>query len=256
MLPQQPFDTCVLSGYEALLFDQVTSTNEVAKTIAENSQKKNLVIIARTQTRGHGRRGRQWVSPKGGIWLSLLLRPTMAKKGLTRLTLITASAVASAIEQTLGLRTEVKWPNDLLIGGKKMCGVLVETSIKADVARYVIIGIGINTNVDIRFFPTCLRESITTLKHELGREIDNRTLILNVLSGFEERYEHLRLGRWEDLRLEWMSRAEFLGKQVRVTSFADIVTGAALDIDDSGALLIRMENGSVRKLVAGDLRLR
>lgn len=256
MLPQPARETRVFPGYKALYYDQVTSTNDVAKEIARNSQEENLVIIARTQTHGRGRHGRQWVSPRGGIWLSILLRPRTTQKVTARLTLITASAVIKAIQNTLGLEAEVKWPNDILLNGKKLCGILTETSTKEDVADYVIIGIGINANIDLDSFPATFQNSLTTLKHELSREIDSEKLITNLLQNFEQRYKRLQQGEWDALRIEWKSQARFLGKQVEVTSFAEILAGKALDIDECGALIIRQENGELKKIAAGDVKLR
>jgi BirA family biotin operon repressor/biotin-[acetyl-CoA-carboxylase] ligase len=243
-------------GYRTLHYDIVTSTNDVAKEIAGNSPEANLVIIAKTQTYGRGRLGRQWVSPIGGIWLSILLRPETTLKETGKLTIIAASAVARAIQHTLGLQAEVKWPNDILLDGRKVCGILAETSTKGDASGYAIIGIGINANMDLDSFPTTFKDSATTLKHELGRETDSERLVAALLDNFVQRYNRLRKGEWDALRLEWKSLAKFLGKQVEVASFTEVIVGEALDIEEDCALLIRQENGLLKRIVAGDVKLR
>jgi BirA family biotin operon repressor/biotin-[acetyl-CoA-carboxylase] ligase len=244
-----------LSGYKAFHYEQVASTNEVAKEIAKASHDENLVVIAATQTHGHGRRGRQWLSPMGGVWLSILLRPKITPCETAKLTLITASAVAEAVTDTVNLEAEVKWPNDVLIDGRKVSGILAETCIRGDAVEYTVIGVGVNTNIDLSSFPASLQKSATTLKNEVGREIDNKQLVSRLLSSFDLRYKRLQQGRWEDLRCEWERRARFLGRQVEVVCVGETLVGEALGIDESGALLVRLRNGLTERILVGDVNL-
>ena len=215
-----------------------------------------MVIVAATQTRGRGRQGRQWVSPMGGLWLSILLRRKTTLRETAKLTIVTASAVAEAIKNVSGLETEVKWPNDVLVKGKKLGGILVETSSKGDTVDCAIIGIGVNTNIDLNSFSPDLRKSATTLKHELGCKVDNEQLVAHLLQGFDLRYAWLRQGDWENLRREWEGRAKFLGRQVEVAGFGEFLTGIALGLDASGALLIGLKGGLTKKILAGDVKVK
>jgi len=255
MPPQNLHEIRTFSGYKVYYYDEVPSTNDVAKEIAKRTQEQNTVIIAETQTHGRGRHRRHWVSPRGGIWLSILLRPSVTPEEATKLTFITATAVAGTIQSTLGLATEVKWPNDVLVNRKKLCGILTEASTRGNIVECVVVGIGINANMGLQSFPNNLQKSVTTLKHELGCEINRETLARILIQSFDQRYKHLQNGMWSALLQEWRSLARFLGGKVVVTSFAETLVGEALDVDADGALIVRLQNGVLRRMVAGDVKL-
>jgi BirA family biotin operon repressor/biotin-[acetyl-CoA-carboxylase] ligase len=243
------------SGYKVYYYDEVPSTNDVAKEIAKRTREQNTVIVAETQTHARGRQGRHWVSPRGGIWLSILPSPRVTPNEATKLTFIAATAVAGTIQSTLGLATEVKWPNDILVNRRKLCGILTEASIRENAVECVVVGIGINANIDLEFFSSDLQKSVTTLKHELGCEIDCETLTMRLIQSFDQQYKRLQKGMWSALLQEWRSLAEFLGEKVVVTSFAETLVGMALDVDADGALIIRLQNGALKRVVAGDVKL-
>jgi BirA family biotin operon repressor/biotin-[acetyl-CoA-carboxylase] ligase len=253
---QKPREIHALLGYKIYYYDEVSSTNDIAKEVAKKSDKERIVILAETQTRGKGRLERQWVSPKGGIWLSIILRPKISPKEALKLTFITSSAVAKTIQQLFGLKAEVKWPNDVLVNGRKICGILTEIETEKNIVEFVIIGIGINADVDLEAFPREIRETATSLKHELGYGVERKTLVNTVMQNFEHRYKRLSRGMWSLLLQEWKSLAAFLGKQVEVTSFDEVIVGEAWDVNDDGALIIRLENGVLKRVVAGDVILR
>lgn len=253
---QKPREIHTLLGYKTLHYDEVSSTNNIAKEIAKKSSEERIVILAETQTRGKGRLERQWASPKGGIWLSIILRPQISPKEALKLTFITSSTVAKTIQQLFGLKAEIKWPNDVLVNDRKICGILTETETKENTIKFVVIGVGINANVDLNAFPRELQESATSLKRELGYEVERKTLVNTLLQNFEHRYIRLRRGMWSLLLQEWKSLATFLGKQVEVTSFDEAIVGKAWDVDKDGTLIIRLGNGVLKRVVVGDVTLR
>ena len=242
-------------GYEIRRYRALSSTNEVAKKIARNINRERVVVIADTQLLGRGRLGRRWSSPSGGIWLSIILRPKISPKDTPRLTFIASSAVAATIKKTFGIRTEIKWPNDVLINARKVCGILTETNLQSGDVEYAIVGIGLNANVDLEALPAPVRNTSTTLKHELGQKISLRALTENVLKAFERRYRLLQQGLWFALLQEWKGMASFLGEKVRITSFDEVLTGEAWDVDEDGTLIIRLEGGELRKILVGDVTL-
>jgi BirA family biotin operon repressor/biotin-[acetyl-CoA-carboxylase] ligase len=255
MPTQNLYGIRTISGYRLYYYDDVPSTNDVAKKIAKKTHEQKAVIIAETQTHARGRHRRHWVSPRGGIWLSILLRPKVTPEEATELTFITATAVAEALQSTLGLATEVKWPNDVLVNRRKLCGILTEASTRENVVECVVVGLGINANIDLNFFPSTLQKSVTTLKHELGCEINREILTMSLIQSFDQRYKRLQKGMWSALLQEWRGLAEFLGGKVVVTSFAETLVGEALDVDADGALIIKLQNGTLKKVVAGDVKL-
>ena len=254
MPTQNLYEIRAISGYKVYYYDEVPSTNDVAKEIAKRTREQKAVIIAESQTHARGRNRRHWISPRGGIWLSILLRPKVTPEEATKLTFITATAVAGTLQNTLGLATEVKWPNDVLLNRRKLCGILTEASTRENVAECVIVGIGINANIDLQSFPNNLQDSVTTLKHELGCEINRETLTRNLIQSFDQRYKRLRRGMWNALLQEWKGLAKFLGEKVVVTSFAETLVGKALDVDADGALIIKLQNGALKKVVAADVK--
>jgi BirA family biotin operon repressor/biotin-[acetyl-CoA-carboxylase] ligase len=242
-------------GYEIRRYRALSSTNQIAKEIARNSNKGRIVVLADTQFLGRGRLGRRWFSPKGGVWLSIILRPKISPEDAQKLTFIASSAVAVTIEKMFGIRTEVKWPNDVLINARKVCGILTETSLQNGDVEFAVIGIGLNANVDLEALPAFVRDNSTSLKHELGHKISRRALIENVLKALEHRYRFLQQGLWLTLLQEWKGMASFLGEKVKITSFDDVLTGEALDVDEDGALIIRLESGVLREILVGDVTL-
>ena len=155
-----------------------------------------------------------------------------------------------------GLKTEVKWPNDVLVNGKKISGILTETSSKKNSVEFVVLGVGINTNIDLGAFPSNLQDTITSLKYELGHKIRRKALMKNLLQSFEHRYKRLQKGLWNVLLQEWKSMAMFLGEQVKVASFGEVLAGEAWNVDKDGTLILRLHDGVLKKVVAGDVILR
>jgi BirA family biotin operon repressor/biotin-[acetyl-CoA-carboxylase] ligase len=243
------------SNYKIYYYKDVSSTNDMAKQLARRSNDDRIVVLAETQTKGRGRLGRQWISPKGGLYFSIILRPGIQAKEALKLTFIAALTVAETITAMYGLKTEIKWPNDVLVNGKKLCGILTEASTEKNIIEFVVIGIGINVNIDLELFPTELKSTLTSLKHEVGSEIERAALITNLLQNFEQRYKLLQQGKWWGLLEQWKSLATFLGQQVQVTNPNEIIKGEAWDVDKDGTLIIKCDDGTLKKIIAGDVTL-
>jgi len=180
-------------GQEIYHFAEVTSTNDVAKELAIKGAKEGTIVIAETQSRGRGRRGRKWISPEGGIWFSIILRLKIDPEDIFRLTLMAAAVVAKVINDMFTLKAEVKWPNDVMIGGKKVCGVLTEMVTKGGIVDFVVVGVGINANIDVDSFSEPLRKFLTSLKEELKEDIDRERLLRALLEELEKRYKYARM---------------------------------------------------------------
>jgi len=236
-------------------FTEVTSTNDVAKRLAAEGAEEGTIVISEKQTLGRGRLGRRWVSPEGGIWFSMILRPEVASKDASKLTFVVAVAVARVIRKMFNLDAEIKWPNDVLIGGKKVCGILTEASTKGDVVDFVIVGIGINANVSLDAFPRSLRRSITSLRRELRREVEREKFLCALLQEMENYYTLFIREKFDSILEEWRKLAGILGHHVEVSSFNEKIRGLAVDVDQDGMLMIKLRDGTIRRVASGDVTL-
>lgn len=242
-------------GREIYHFAEVTSTNDVARQMASEGAKEGTVVISETQTLGRGRLGREWVSPEGGIWFSIVLRPAVDPRNAPILTFVAAVAIARAIREMFGLDAEVKWPNDVLIKGKKVCGILTETSIKGHVVNFAIVGVGINANVNVGAFPQSLMISLTSLKEELKQEVQREEFLCALLEELERGYTMFMRKDFGLILEEWTNLAGFLGQCVEVVSFDEKIVGRAVDVDRDGALLIKLEDGTIKRIISGDVKI-
>ncbi len=243
-------------GKNIRYFAEVGSTNDVAKTLAEQGVEEGTVVVAEAQTSGKGRFGRRWESPGGGIWLSIILKPKLKAKELVKLNLLTSVAVAKTIKEKFRLDAEVKWPNDVLINWRKVCGILAEAVIEKDEAKYVIVGIGINANFDLTVLPEDLRPTATSLKEILGREIDREIFICDLLKNFEFYYEDFKKGGIDTVLSDWRKLSCILNRRVQLSCCGEKIEGIACDIDENGWLIIKLENGTVKKVFSADATLR
>jgi biotin-[acetyl-CoA-carboxylase] ligase BirA-like protein len=228
----------------------------MAKELALIGAKEGTVVAAETQTSGKGRLSREWISPAGGLWFSVILRPKVSPEHASKLTLLAAVTVAKTLDKLYHLKPEVKWPNDVLIDGKKVCGILTEASTKGEHLNFVVVGFGINANFPLSKLPVFLRGSSTTLQEKLNKQVDVETLLCAVLEETEHYYTVFTKGIFETILAEWRRLAKFLGSHVYVTSLNEKVEGWATDVDEQGALIIRLKDHTTRKIVAGDVTLR
>ena len=243
-------------GRDIRVLDRAVSTNDVLETFAHAGHPEGLVVFAEAQTKGRGRLGRQWSSPSGkGLWFSVLLRPSLPPRETTQLTAAAATALVRAIHAETGLSVEIKWPNDILIGGCKAAGILTELSSDLDHVRHVILGIGINVSQTPSDFPPDLRKVATSLRQAAGKPIDRAGLAAAVLRELDRDYRRILARQFETLAEEWESHCTTLGQQVAIHQGPRILYGRAESLDSTGALLLRTDHGRLERITGGDVRL-
>jgi len=242
-------------GRKMHYLENTPSTNWVGKQICSEGDMEGihgLVIIAEEQTGGIGRMGRSWVSPSGGIWITIVLKPGIPIDHVFMVTMAGSVAVARAIRKEFDLGALIKWPNDILIGNKKVAGLLLELSAEADIIHHCLLGIGIDVNVTLNQFSPDLQKEITSISTEVGHEIDRTTFLARILKEFENRYLLIESGEYEAIIREWKSLSCTLEHRVHITTMKNSFEGEAIDIDEFGALIIRKDNGKIERVIAGD----
>ena len=243
-------------GNQILYREEATSTQNIAEEMARGGVEEGLVVIAEKQTAGRGRKGRGWVSPpRAGIYFSTLLRPNLRPQQLLQIPLIAGVAVSRAIKKTTPLQPKIKWPNDVLIEGKKVCGILAEMSSELDRVNHVIVGIGVNVNTPKTLFPGPMREVTSSLAEECGEYVSRVRFLQALLTEFEALYGQFQVSGFQAIRDEWKALNNTIGSWVKVNDGKDEIRGKALDIDKEGFLLVREEHGDVMRIVSGDVSL-
>lgn len=237
-------------GKNIQYFKETESTNTIAREIA-NSVDEGTLVIAESQTGGRGRLGRKWISPEGGIWFSVILKPKMQPQYASRITFLAGVCVARAM-RNYGLAAKIKWPNDILINGKKVCGILTEIGAEMDSINYLIVGIGIDANVDISYFPDEIRDTSTSLKYELGREIDRIEFVQKLLLELETTYLKFQKDGFPPILEEWRNMSATIGEWVKITTGTRTIYGEAIGVDTQGALIIETGEGQLEKILAGN----
>jgi BirA family biotin operon repressor/biotin-[acetyl-CoA-carboxylase] ligase len=245
-----------LIGHRILYYATVGSTNDVVRALAVTGAPEGIVVVADAQTAGRGRKGRHWLAPAGTCLLfSLLLRPPLLPQHCQRLTMACSLALAEAVEAHTRLPVGLKWPNDLLIRGRKVGGILMELGIEGGQLQYAIVGIGLNVNPD---FATpemaSLAGQATSLAQEKGLSLAREALLASILNQLEKRYARLCDG-WSPHKL-WEDRLTMLGRQVALFNADGRLEGWAEGVDPDGALLLRLEDGRTVRVLAGDVSLR
>ena len=243
-----------LIGKEVHLYPEVASTNTLAMAMAADGAPEGTVVIAEQQTGGKGRLGRKWISPKGNLYLSVVLRPEIPMHKAPLITLMGAVAVANTIRKTCGLEAGIKWPNDILISGKKVSGLLTEMSAEQDRIRHVVLGIGLDVNMPLDELPPDVRALTSTLAAEAGAKIDRLALLQDLLRELESRYQDFLVNDQEILRV-WTSFNTTIGSRVTVSGAGEALEGLAQGIDSEGRLLVRLDDGAVRMVAAGDVNI-
>lgn len=243
-------------GRDIRVFEQTTSTNDVAEKLARDGVKEGVVVFAESQTRGRGRLGRHWVSPaRKGLWFSVLLRPALRPQAATQLTVVSATALRRAIALQTGLEARIKWPNDIVVGSRKVAGILTELSAELDQVKHLVLGIGVDVNFNPSDFPPDLRHLATSLKAELGRPVPRATLAVTILAELDADYRRLANGDFASLADEWQSHCVTLGHQVVIRTGPREIRGRAEALGPEGALLVRTEHGHLEPVVGGDVTL-
>ncbi|MGH4118547.1 biotin--[acetyl-CoA-carboxylase] ligase [Clostridium sp.] len=244
-------------GKNIIYYESVGSTNSKAKELAEGGQEHGTVIISEEQTLGRGRLGRNWVSPKyKGIWMSIILRPDIITKNISQITLIGAAAVQKAIMK-MGIKTGIKWPNDIVLSSKKVCGILTEMSGEIDHINYLVMGIGINVNLKEEDIPVDLKNVATSLLIESGKRIDRKILLANVLNNFEELYGDFVLsGNIKETIEICRENSILIGSEIKLINRGQVTIAKAINISDSGELVIENNKGNIENIVSGEVSIR
>jgi len=244
-----------LIGSNIISMGTVDSTNTVAMGLGEGDAPHGTVVVADRQTQGRGRLGRSWVSPEGNIHMSILLRPPLAPSDVSLLTMTAAVGCARALRKITGLRVEIKWPNDLMLSGRKRGGILTETKSRGKMTLFAVVGIGINLNSGAGDFPSELWATATSLRVETGKEIPKNDLIAGILEEIGLWYGRLTRGEKEIILSEWRHLSSTLGRRVKVTSGTDSLEGVAEALDGAGRLIVRLSSGARKVISAGDVTM-
>ncbi len=246
-------------GRQVHWFESTASTNDVAARLAESGAEEGTIVVAEGQTAGRGRHGRVWFSPPGaGLYVSVIVRPASDESNdenpTALLTLASGVAIAEAVRAVTGLPAEIKWPNDVLIGSRKLAGILAEAAVQAGRLQFVVVGFGVN--LQPAAYPPELAPRVTSIEAETSRPADRAVLVAEILAAMGERYADLRAGRFDVILSAWRRLAPSLpGAHVEWDSPAGVVRGRAEDIDRHGALLVRVGE-RIERLIAGEVRWR
>jgi BirA family biotin operon repressor/biotin-[acetyl-CoA-carboxylase] ligase len=237
--------------------DTVVTTQSLAHEAASKGAPEGTLVIAEQQTGGKGRLGRQWHSPKGtGIWMSLIVRPEIPLPQTPQMTLLTAVTVAKTIRQTVDVPVLIKWPNDIFIGEKKVCGILTELNAESDRVNYLVIGIGINVNTVETDFPEDLLKVATSLRIASGQKIKRAAFIQNFCRIFEEEYDYYLRHGFERVKREWEANSYSIGRQVTVRTIHSTLEGRAIGLDAEGVLIVEDAAGQRHKVYSADVEYR
>lgn len=236
---------------KAYVFDTLNSTNTTARDLAKAGAVEGSVIITRTQQQGRGRFERTWESPEGGLYLSLILRPSVPPDKSSLLSFIAALATIKTM-RGYGVLATIKWPNDVRVHDRKIAGILLESEGKEERIEYVVVGIGINLSVDLTELSAGIQTTSTSLEYELKQPVDFHDFLKLFIIAFEQSYRYFKDQRFNDLVEEWKSYSDTLGKKIRVKTMTEDLEGTALDVDSSGFLLLKTRTGDIRKILSGD----
>lgn len=244
------------AGRELEAYTEIDSTNRRAKQWGEEGAPHGALVVSDFQAAGRGRRGRSWVTPPGeALAFSLLLRPECPPERVSILTLVAALAVSRALDEAAGIRTQIKWPNDIVYDRKKLCGILTEMSTELEQIHYVVVGIGIN--VHVKEFPQELAEKATSLLLATGKRYDRSRILGLVMKYFEEYYEQFMSSQsMSGLRDIYEDKLAGKGEQVSLAEDGCTRYGTCLGISDDGSLRVLFEDGSVRQIIAGEVSVR
>jgi len=244
-----------LIGRKMRFFDSIPSTIWYGKDLAEQGgidEMNGLVIIAKEQTGGIGRMGRAWISPAGGIWITILLKPSIPIDHLFMLTLAASVSVARVLRKMFDIGALIKWPNDIIIGDKKVAGILLELGAEGQKVDYCLISIGIDANVKLETLNQSVRNTMTSISQEVDHNVDRAIVLASLLKEYENRYEMISQGEYDAVIREWKNFSSTIGRRVRIVTLRTQFEGEAIDIDPNGALVVKKDNGNIEHVIAGD----
>lgn len=242
-------------GKQVVFRETTDSTQSLAISLASKPGSHGAVVIAEQQKSGRGRQKRKWLSPKGGVWLSVVLKPAIPTARITLLPFVAALAVCDAI-RTTGIDARLKWPNDVMVSGKKVAGILLDISAEADQVNYAVVGIGINANVDSATMSARFDGiKATSISDELGRNTNRLDLTRSLLENLERYYLEMEQHGPGAIIQKWKKNSDMLGHKVAVTQNSKTIQGVAVDVNDDGSLLLRTDHGDI-DVVSGDISVR
>ena len=234
----------------------ISSTNDRAKELAADGAPEGSLVIAEHQSKGRGRKGRSWFSAPGdGICLSLILRPTMGPAEASKLTLMTAVALAETFSALTGLAVKIKWPNDILIHGKKLSGILTEMSMEMDRVDYVVVGVGVNVNSPPDHFSQEVSAVASSLFIETGKPVSRAAVVRTFLARFEHYYTLVSGNHFRQVMARWKELSDIIGRKVAVDLIGSRITGRVEDVDDDGLLILKDGEGNIHRVISGDVLL-
>lgn len=237
-------------------FEVTDSTNQRIYDFAEKGREEGLLAVAEEQTGGKGRRGRSWVSPPGtGIWMSLLLRPKVEPQKASMVTIVAALAMTKAMEKITGMEIRIKWPNDVVLNGKKVCGILTEMSAELEEIHYIIVGIGIDANTES--FPEDIQDRATSIYLESGKKVERAAFIAEFCVRFEQYYERfLEMGNLAFLKEEYEAYLINIGREVKIIKKKEERIRKALGINELGELIVAKSDGTTEIIFSGEVSVR
>ena len=244
-------------GHHIHYLKEASSSNEVGKRLADQGCADGLVVVAEEQTRGKGRLSRGWFSPMGcGVWCSVVFRPPFMPSEASKCTLLAAVAVIKSINKYKGVNAKIKWPNDVLLEGKKMVGILTEMSAEFGKINYIVIGTGINTNVPKSMIPDELKDLAISVADVAREPIQRVQILADYLKNMEDLYETVLREGFGPVLDEWRKYSDTIGQEVKVIAPDKTYFGTAVDIDKEGLLIVKKEDGTMEKVIAGDVSIR
>ena len=239
-----------------LCFEELDSTNAKARQLAEEGAADGTVVIADRQSAGRGRLGRRWESPPSvNLYCSILLRPQIPVQQAPQLTFLSAVAVAETLNHLYQLNARVKWPNDLLVGGAKIAGLLNEMNAETEQIHFVVLGVGVNLNMSAAQFPAEILYPATSVLLERGTAIDRSVFIREFLQRLDGYYQEFLAEGFTPIRRRWEALCDLLNQQVQVDQNPGLLQGVVVGLDSDGALRVQLENGQVERVLAGDVQL-
>ena len=238
-------------GREIISYAQTGSTNDVALDLAAGGAREGTLVVAESQTRGRGRRNRKWLAPMGtSILASLILRPPITGHEAQSMTITSAVAVAQAIQNITQLPALIKWPNDVIIGDRKVSGILTEMRTERGRVSFLVVGMGVTVNIPREQLPAEIMDVATSLSAELGHNISRIALLQEILRQLEQRYAKVKEREIDTLIDEWKKLSDTVGRQVQLITSRRIIRGRAVDMDETGSLLIRTDTGQIQRIKA------
>ncbi len=246
-------------GKRVYYFEELDSTQNFAQQIAADKKENGTIVIAEKQTAGRGRLDRKWTSPKGGIWFSLIIHPKFDVSSSTLIPILSAVALSKSIKKSLGVETEVKWPNDIMLNGKKVAGILVDASVQANNIDYLILGIGINFDIDTKRLEKRLSKTpnfygVNSLRENNNNKTPPKILLKEFLFQFEKNLASLNKGEKAKIVKEWTKNAAGIGRKITINTSNGKISGVSQGIDTDGALKIKTKK-KIERVLVGDVDL-